>query len=300
MGLDHRRFLTARQISRLFYRTDAEAIPDEAERARALAAADRQVNRRTLRPLKDDGLVTVLRPFLLGQTTQLAQKEVNVLTPQGAEIVRRAYADAEQGQVLRWSRSWLEINGTNQAHASLLSDWYILARRAMRDGWRLQGFRDDRDLAQLTAQGMTRFQGNVPDGVFVLSLRSDGAQDRHVPFLLELDLGTETIWSVRRPMRDWTAKIERYLTYFAGPIRDDPLWTGIAESPHVLTLTTSRTRAENLLAATEAAGGDHRFLFATIDRLRGDLDPFGAFWQAPWLGARQTAAISLAELVGHR
>src|SRR5690606_5512419 len=67
LALDHRRCLTARQISRLFFRHDAEAIADPEARARAIAAADRQVNRRTLRPLKDGQLITVVRPFIMGE-----------------------------------------------------------------------------------------------------------------------------------------------------------------------------------------------------------------------------------------
>src|SRR5680860_839836 len=88
MALDQRRFLTARQIARLFFRNGIESIGDPESRVRAIAAADRQVNRRTLRPLKDAELITVVRPFLTGETTLLARKEVNVLTAKGAALVR--------------------------------------------------------------------------------------------------------------------------------------------------------------------------------------------------------------------
>jgi len=282
MFLDQRRCLTARQTPRLFVRGDAEAIVDPTARARALAAADRQVNRRTLRPLKDAEYVTVLRPFLTGDTSPLARKEVNVLTAKGAAIVRQLYADEELGRQLRWTRSLLELDNTNQAHGSLLTDWFILMRRAMRDGWQLRGWRDDRDLAQLTLQGATSFSGMIPDAVFVLSLRSDGAKDDHFPWILELDRGTESIFSVRQPLKDWTAKIERYLTYLNGPIAHDPLWRGIAREPRVLTLTSTVTRRDHLLAATEAAGGDDRFWFATYQPLLTDRDPGPLFWQDPW------------------
>lgn len=282
MLLDQRRCLTARQISRLLVRGDVEAIPDPRQRALAIAAADRQVNRRTLRPLKDAEYITVVRPFLTGETTPLARKEVNVLTATGAALVKQLYADEELGHQLRWNRSLLEIDNTNQAHASLLNDWFILMRRAMRDGWQLRGWRDDRDLAQLTQQGATAFSGMVPDAVFVLSLRSDGPKDDHFPFILELDRGTESIFSVRQPLKDWTAKIERYLTYLAGPIMQDPLWRGIAREPRVLTLTSTASRRNNLLAATAAAGGDDRFWFATYQPLLTDRDPGLLFWQMPW------------------
>ncbi len=175
MLLDQRRCLTARQISRLLVRGDVEANPDPAARARAIAAADRQTNRRTLRPLKDGEYITVVRPFLTGETTPLARKEVNVLTAKGAALVKRLYADEEMGRQLRWTRSLLEIDNTNHAHSALLNDWFIVMRRAMRDPWQLRGWRDDRDLAHLTQQGATAFSGMVPDAVFVLSLRSDGA-----------------------------------------------------------------------------------------------------------------------------
>ncbi len=101
MALDQRRFLTARQISRLFLREQSEAISDREDRDRALAAADRQANRRILRPLKDGEYITVLRPFLTGETTPLARKEVNVLTAKGAAMVKQAYAEEELGRHLR-------------------------------------------------------------------------------------------------------------------------------------------------------------------------------------------------------
>lgn len=227
----------------------------------------------------------------------MTRKEVNVLTTTGAAIVRQAYADEELGRQLRWSRSLLEIENTNQAHSALLNDWFILTRRAMGDGWQLRGWRDDRDLAQLTAQGATGFTGMIPDAVFVLSLRSDGTKDEHFPWIVELDRGAESVFSVRQPMRDWTAKIERYLHYLAGPVHHDPLWRGIGRSPNVLTLTSSITRRDNLIEATANAGGDDRFWFATYQPLLVDRDPLPLFWDSRW---RQPSGglITMAEVLG--
>lgn len=297
MALDQRRFLTARQISRLFWRGQAEAIGTRDQRVRALAAADRQVNRRILRPLKDAELVTVVRPFLTGETTPLARKEVNVLTAHGAALVREAYAAEELGRQLKWHRSLLAIDNTLQAHAALLNDWFIVMRRAAGDRVTLLGWRDDRDLAQLTQQGATGFSGMIPDAVFVLSLRSDGAKDDHVPFMLELDRGTETVFSLRQPMKDWTAKIERYLTYLAGSQTVDALWSGIARRPPVLTLASSATRRDHLLEAARAAGADDRFWFATYQPLLVDRDPAALFWDTEWLRA-DGSTITMAEFLG--
>jgi hypothetical protein len=279
MMLDQRRFLTARQISRLFLREEAEALLDPVARARALAAADRQVNRRILRPLKDSELVTVVRPFLTGATTPLARKEVNVLTAQGAALVRQAYLDEELGRQLKWHRGLAGIDNTNQAHAALLNDVFILLRRSMGCGWTLRGWRDDRDLAQLVQQGAASFGGFVPDAVFVLSLHSDTIKDEHFPFMLELDRGTESVFSLRQPTRDWTAKIERYL---AGAQQTDPLWRGITHRPVVLTLAPTAARRDSLLEASGKIGGDDRFCFGTYQPLLSDADPRQLCWEYPW------------------
>jgi|GEM_PF-3155067 len=293
MALDQRRFLTARQISRLFYRGETEAIPDPDARTMALAAADRQANRRTLRPLKDGEYITVVRPFLTGETTPLARKEVNILTAKGAALIRQAYADEELGRQLRWHRALSEVDNTNQAHAALLNDWFIVMRRSMGNGWHLRGWRDDRDLSQLTKQGATGFIGMIPDAVFVLSLHSDGAKDDHVPWIVELDRGTESVFSLRQPTKDWTAKIERYLAYLAGPVHQDPLWRGISRAPTVLTLTSSLSRRDNLIDATADAGGDDRFWFATYQPLLVDRDPRRLFWETAWtLPSGQTTSMA--------
>jgi hypothetical protein len=108
------------------------------------------------------------------------------------------------------------------------------------------------------------------------------------------------VTSGRAPTRDWTAKIERYLTYFAGPFHVDPLWTGIAEPPRILTLTTSEQRLGSLVQATANVGGDGRFWFATLERLRGDREPIATFWDAPWRVAGVARPTSLGALLGLR
>ena len=156
-------------------------IADPHQRAKAIAAADRQVNRRTLRPLKDLELITVVRPFVRGETTPLAQKEVVVLTAQGANVVTQLLTGSERTSQSRWRSTWLEIDGTNQAHAALISDAYIALRRATGTTWKLRGWRDDRDLAQLIQLGQTTHNGLIPDAAFVLS----NGQDIH-PLFLEM------------------------------------------------------------------------------------------------------------------
>jgi hypothetical protein len=105
------------------------------------------------------------------------------------------------------------------------------------------------------------------------------------------------VFSVRQPLKDWTAKIERYRTYLAGPVHQDPLWRGISRGPRVLTLTSTATRRDNLIEATANAGGDDRFWFATYQPLLVDRDPLPLFWDAPW---RQPSGslVTMAEFLG--
>jgi hypothetical protein len=267
-------------------------ITDPHQRAKTIAAADRQVNRRTLRPLKDLGLVTVVRPFLRGETTPLAQKEVVVLTARGAEVVRQLLAAADRTGSARWRANWLDIDGTNQAHASLISDTYIALRRATGDRWKLRGWRDDRDLAQLTQQGQTTLNGLIPDAAFVLANR-----DAYYPLFLEIDLGTESVLSPRHSTRDVAAKFERYRSYLIGHWQRDPLLEGIERRPHVLFLTTSARRLENLHAAAERVGVADAVHFSTIDRLVGDIAPHATIWELPWLSGPSGQRQGLAEFL---
>lgn len=278
LALNHRRFLSARQISRLFFRGESEMIADLHLRTKAMAAADRQANRRSLRPLKDLRLVTVVRPFVRGETVPLAQKEVVVLTAQGAEVARQLLANGNRTANLRWRSSWLEIDGTNQAHASLISDFYIAVRRATGGAWALRGWRDDRDLAQLIQLGQSSLGGLIPDAALVLE--HDG--DFH-PLFLEIDLGTESVVSPRHARRDVTAKFERYQQYLSSGWQRDPLLAGIDRSPIVLFLTTSTTRLNHLLDAATQIGAEEIVCFATLDRLRGDLDPSLVIWGSDWI-----------------
>lgn len=280
-------------MSRLFYRKDAETIEAVEARRKVIQAADRQVNRRTLRPLKDLGLVRVVRPFARAESGRLSAKEVSVLTRAGADTVRQIYAEQGRSDALRWQRSWLEIDGTNQAHAAVISDFYVALRRATEGDWRLRGWRDDRDLAQLVQFGMVELGGLIPDAVFVLQ-----RGDHLYPLFLEIDLGTESIASARHISKDVTAKFERYRTYLAGQWRIDPLFDGITTQPRVMFLTTSTRRLDSVAEAIERLGLDDSVLLGEVSWLERDLAPMALLCDRIWRRISDRSLINLLDVLG--
>lgn len=99
----------------------------------------------------------------------------------------------------------------------------------------------------------------VPDGYFTLKV---GEKTQH--FFLEIDRGTMTgersVWG----KKDWARKIAGYLAYYHTGLFRRRYHT---KSLRVLTVTSSTTRLENLLAITEKTGGKARFWFTTFDHL---------------------------------
>ncbi|MDP9359492.1 MAG: replication-relaxation family protein [Chloroflexota bacterium] len=282
-------------MSRLFFRGEAEAILDPEARTRAIANADRYANRSTLRPLKDLQLIRAIRPWLRGEEGGLCRRETNVLTDQGAALVQAWYEEEGKGRRLRWSPSVFEFDGTNQAHAEAIVDVYVAFKRAVTSPLLFWGWKDDRELARLSGEGGTTLRTGIPDAVFVLSCPRDDGYD-HLPCFVEVDRGTETVWAGDGRKRDWKGKIERYETYFAGPVLRDPLFRGMERSPLVLCLTTSPRRLEHLLEATAAVSRSDRYAFATLDAVLAG-EPQAVLDGVLWLGPGNTSPRPLRELL---
>ena len=98
----------------------------------------------------------------------------------------------------------------------------------------------------------------VPDAFYQLMLPSEDA----AWLFLEMDLGTMTIEPTHWQLRAWRRK---FLAYRFLP--DDGLLQAHygANAMLVTVVTTSPTRAANLVEACERAGGDTRFWFATAE-----------------------------------
>ena len=249
--LDLVRSLTSSQVSRLFLRGAAEEMTDPIERAATIAAANRQANRAILRPLKDLGLITTVRPWLRGESGSLSRKETNLLTGAGAALVQAHYDELGRGQTARPAPAPALIDGSDRVHDELIVDAYVAFHRAATASGRIfWGWRDDRDLAQVVQERSTTMRAVVPDALFVISERDPAGRPHHRVFLIELDRGTEAVVSHGNRSRNWASKVERYEAYLSGYWRDDPLLAGLDTPPVLLGVTLGDRRLRNLVAAT--------------------------------------------------
>ncbi len=257
-----------------------------------MTARDRS-NRKCLLRLKDNGLIERLKVFHTHRVTgAFYQDAVNILTRAGAQLVQEHYDAAGSGQRVRWRPDLKRLTNATLDHELAINDLAIAAHRACWERrWELHDWHDDDLLARRT----TAFDGFIPDGFGVVDTGT-----RLVPVFVEIDRGTETVASPSGSTKDWRTKIERYLGYLNHRFRDDPLLATLGyrpatlDRPLVLTVTTSETRLENMLAATAAVGGDHRFLFTTGPAIFGER---GRFWAPVWRSPEQVAAVSLGDLL---
>ncbi len=287
--LDQRGFLTNSQVADLLFanRPNPQGAPRTDTAAQAAA-------NRTLRRLWHSGLVQRERVVLTSRRTNGPYVTfVNVLTAEGAQIVRDYYEELGTGRSLRWTKAGGDLGYQGFEHAVAINDVYALAvRSCTQRGVRIGGWRDDRQLSAMNRAGETHFV-SVPDGFFALS--TGEAVTGH---FLELDRGTESVFGISERRRDWKAKIAGYEAYFRERYAAEALFEGIA-APVVLTVTTSPERLVNLLTATRAAGGGARYWYTTLDALDPEDAPRGsAFWEPIWRVSTEPSPCSLLERLG--
>jgi hypothetical protein len=164
---------------------------------------------------------------------------------------------------------------------------------AARHGWQLLEWRDDRtlkrekpDKVQVEWVDEKKKKHNVrlslvPDGYLLLESGelnpTTNRPKRHHRFL-EMDMGTVPGESSRDARHSWSLKSRAYIQYYrSGAYERDYQAKGL----RVLTVTTTPKRLENLLRATQTAGGRELFLFSTLDEIRS-ADPLAdPIWQQP-------------------
>jgi hypothetical protein len=185
--------------------------------------------------------------------------------------------------------SWLFLN-----HLLATNDVRIALEQAIEaHGWQLLQWRDDRTLQRQKRQYVeieytgkdqkthTEKLAVLPDGYFFLATNQvnqrTGKPAQYHRFL-EMDMGTVPGTRTGEGRRDWTRKVKGYIKYYnSGLYRETYHATGL----RVLTVTTSQRRLENLLAATETAGGRELFLFTTLEHVRAS-DPLTMpIWRQP-------------------
>lgn len=231
-----------------------------------------------LRRLKDLGLVEVV-------TTQrenvsvLNRVPLNILTEAGAAAVVAYYADRDIAYIPRWQPTLKDYAARTTAHALAINDAAIaLAASAQEAGYTFLDWHDDLHLRALRDDKQVLLTDFWPDGFFSL-----GWEHRIWPFFLEIDRGTESVGSASA--NSWRSKMKKYGQYLKFRWRADSYFLPeqYAHPPLVLTVTTGPTRLENLLEATQKAGGGKSYWFAAREWLGLDYDVMGPIWRAPYI-----------------
>jgi hypothetical protein len=277
------RFATTSQIQRMAF---SRITPSERQ-ARHLAT-------RSLRRLFDAGYTRRVPVFATSATSGLLSPQlVHVLSAQGAAAVsmeaRQARSRAPHAREVLTHDFWLVELATLAIEAAppplAVTHWW-----------------DDRTLAGRKRQGSLNLP-NIPDAYLLVENLDSG---KPYPFLVELDLGTESVTARSRTRRDFSRKIEGYLGYLGAPFRQD---FGINAPPVVLIVTDSERRLETLRDTSAQLGGGGRYWFSTLDRLRGiddskstanidSADRRGTFWAPNWQTAQDSGWRSLESRCG--
>lgn len=132
----------------------------------------------------------------------------------------------------------------------------------------------------------TKPAGLQPDDYF--HLQTEQVNNSNYHRFVEIDRGKETVNSRDERYKSWKHKIELYTTYYdSGKYFERFGAKGMA----VLTVTTTQTRLQNLIRATEQAGGGGRFWFTTFDKVTSETVLSGKIWNIA--GGRQDDLRSL-------
>lgn len=288
--------MTNSQVAELLFADAPSPAPSGGTRtdAGAHVAANR-----TLQKLWDNRWLARKRVVLTSlRTGQPYVHFVNVLTEAGAALVAEYYRETDGPQRPHWTPEVFALGNQTVEHRVAIYDFYALAVRACRNrGVRFAGWQDDRQLAAHKQAGRTRLI-SVPDATFALGKSGAGAKAAAV-VMVEVDRGTESVFGLKFPRRDWKSKIEGYLEYIANFYQIDPFFARLPP-PVVLTVTTSLERMFNLLSTTIAVGGGGEFWFTTAEKLEAAAGQprWHPFWQPVWVRADTEQTTSLTALLG--
>ncbi len=271
LAIDRHRCLTSWQLARLLLLHEPSrgrlskgaSVPARAEVARTPAAARSAINQTCLRPLKDLGLVEVVRVFreqksLIDGHLSTNPIEVNILSAQGQKVLREYWEGLGQTERVRSGRKSRNVANQIQNHLLAVNDVAValIGECAVRDT-PVVSWLDDAQIKELRT---ARRLGNLPfepDGLAVIQ-----SGTTLVPLIVEVDLGTESIDS--DAPNSWTSKMTRYQTYFRTGYPTDPLFAGMTR-PIVLTATTVPARLGRLLEATANVGGKQAYWATCLD-----------------------------------
>jgi hypothetical protein len=277
------RFATAAQVRRIIF-----------DRSSPTARQARHRATRSLRRLFDAGYlrrVPVLAPS--AATGRLSRQLVHVLSASGARAV---------GVDLRWARRRAPREGEVLGHDFWLVELAVTIMAGCPEGLGISTWWDDRMLAGRKRRGQLSLS-SVPDALLVVEHLATG---KPYPFLVELDLGSESVAARTHDRRDFARKIEGYLDYLGSAFRHD---FDLPAPAVVLIVAESERRLHSLRTTTHQLGGRGRFWFSTLARLRDQAAssdaplPYsaarqGPFWEQNWQTAQDDGWRSVAARCG--
>lgn len=268
--LDRHALLTNEMLQDLLFRDHRDPTHD-ARLKDPEAAMKRTANRLIIR-LKDAELIERRLVWMESAHGFPYPYPVNQLTAQGANLLKRVYA--EHGGTVRWRPSLTSLTDRGARHALEINRFFVALQRA---SWvkdvTVHHWRDDRQLAAMD-RGETLFD-NVPDAFFILE-----AGGQQYSFFLEIDRGFETVASLLGDPGDWTTKIERYQRFLTAGYARAPYFATLPE-PLILTVTTSAARVVSLLAATRTVAPDGPYWMTHQAALYAD-KAADALWRPVW------------------
>ncbi len=187
---------------------------------------------------------------LLAECLEIEQSELDWHSKSNAAGARHLFLD----HLLRTNDIRIALTMAAEHENILLERWLddkTLKSRQMKDYVTI-GANDDRIKERQRI-------AIIPDGYFHLKIA-----ERSYHHFLETDLRTVTGLSTKSANRDWSKKIQAYLSYHSSGLFQARYNTN---SFRVLTVTTGEKRLANLKRITEEAGGKSRFWFTTFDQL---------------------------------
>lgn len=292
--IDRHTCLTTGQVAELLF-VDR---PGPNGQLRSDDAAHRAASRALEQLWKSELVLRAPVTLVSRRTSHVYPSYVVVLTPKGAEVLGDYYDQIDSKQKVQWTLKVEDLLNFHLPHRIAIYDFYAIAMRACRrQGVHLDIWLDDRTLAAQNGHAIHFI--NIPDAV--MHLESNGHQGLA---FIEIDRGRETVSALTSGRRDWRSKVTGFVEYLNKVYAHEAFFSGLP-TPTVITVTTNRPRLLALLDATQAAGGDDRFWFTTLD----ELDPlpngrdvpvpaYELFWRPIWTAAGSGQQHSLRQLMG--
>lgn len=206
------------------------------------------------------------RLFLGVQTAMMNTPILYIIDKRGVELLR-----AKRGLDIAWNVQLKRVKPTFLEHALAINAVRVSVMKACNQMGRSliqwQGeneLKSDYDYVQIRDEnGRIKSVSLIPDSYFALQVTSGKTH-----FFLELDRGTMQLSRFQR-------KISAYIAYYHSGLSKKRFGTSRFR---VLTVASSKERAENLKRVTEEAGGESRFWFTSLEQVLPETVLDEAIW----------------------